>query len=162
MSNPHYMKREHWRGCFFFFFMRLVLKATCLESSHEAAEPSAQVHAANQSAGGSVQQRGGGPPRHTHSTPSDGDEVAAAVDQQSDSSVSTADPEVFFQRGYRWQCRPTDIQPPERPSVEITALSPPTPPPRAHPSIASIDVTQLHALRSDHLSPIHQDGKCAH
>lgn len=37
-----------------------------------------------------------GPPRHRHSTPSDGDEVAAAVDQQSDDSDCTEDPEVFF------------------------------------------------------------------
>ena len=64
-------------------------------------KPSAQVRAANRSAGGSAQQRVGGPLRHTHSTPSDGDEVAAAaVDQQSDSSVFTQDPEVFF-RGDR-------------------------------------------------------------
>lgn len=30
------------------------------------------------------------------------------------------------------------------------------------PSIATIDARQLHAFRFDDLSPVHQDGKCAH
>lgn len=40
------------------------------------------------------------PPRHRHSTPSDGDEVAAAVEQIDDSDY-TEDPEVFSHRGSR-------------------------------------------------------------
>lgn len=63
------------------------------------AEPCAQVDAANERRGGSAHQRGGGPPRRTHSTPSDGDEVAAAVDQHSDNNVCPADPEAFFSSG---------------------------------------------------------------
>lgn len=107
------------------------------------------------------------PPRHRHSTPSDGEEVAAAVDQQSDDSDCTEDPEVFFQRGSRWQSRPTEPQQSGRPSVEATAVSPPPPPPpppprAVHHPITTVDVTQLHAFRSDHLSPAVQDGKCAH
>ncbi|KAI9527451.1 hypothetical protein NQZ68_030903 [Dissostichus eleginoides] len=41
----------------------------------------------------------GGARGHTRSTPSDGDEVAAATDPQSNSSVCTADLELFFQGG---------------------------------------------------------------
>lgn len=59
----------------------------------------AQVHAANEGRRECPQQPRGGPRRHRHSTPSDGDEVAAAVEQHRKSSVWTADPEVFFTWG---------------------------------------------------------------
>lgn len=73
-------------------------------------------------------------------------------------ATSASEPRVrrFFLRADRWK---TDTQPPRRPSVEITAASPP---PRVTLPIATIDATQLHAFRSDHLSPVHHDGKCAH
>lgn len=119
---------------------------------HGAAEPSAQVRAANGSAGGSAQRRRGAPPRHRHSTPSDGDEVAAAVDQKRNNSVSTADPEVFF-RGDRWQSKPPEPQPPERPSVEITAVSPPPSLTRTPSDRLNTCISILHAFQSDHLKP---------
>lgn len=95
----------------------------------------AQVHAANEGRRECPQQPRGGPRRHRHSTPSDGDEVAAAVEQHRKSSVWTADPEVFFTWGG------TGDRPLPRPSVEITAR---TPSRHAHPPIPTIDVTELH------------------
>lgn len=78
----------------------------------------------------------GGARGHTRSTPSDGDEVAAAAaatDPQSNSRVCTADLELFFQGGHTGDA-PTDTQPPQRAEEEITAVcfTPPPPPRDCH------------------------------
>lgn len=115
--------------------------------------------------GGVPAERRSAPPHTQLRTPSDGDEVAAAAgDQQSsNSSASLAGihPEVLFQGGQ--VTAQTELH------AAIGGRYPLFNPP-AHPPIATIDVTQLHAFRSDlplkktrkKTTPLHQDGKCAH
>lgn len=118
--------------------------------------------------GGVLSGEEAGPPRHRHSTPSDGDEVAAAVDQQSDARVCTEDPEGFLQGGQV-------TEHPDRASAPLDVhrwklllflrrrhhhRCPPAA--AAHHQIATIDVSQLHAIWFDRLSPVLQDGKYAH
>lgn len=112
----------------------------------------AQVHAANEGRRECPQQPRGGPRRHRHSTPSDGDEVAAAVEQHRKSSVWTADPEVFFTwGGDRWPTAPASFGG-NYCSYTLQARAP-------SDSHNRCDWT---TFLSDHLSPAHQHGKCAH
>lgn len=112
----------------------------------------AQVHAANEGRRECPQQPRGGPRRHRHSTPSDGDEVAAAVEQHRKSSVWTADPEVFFTwGGDRWPTAPASF------GGNYCSYTL-----QARASSDSHNRCDWTTFLSDHLSPAHQHGKCAH